>query len=114
MDTFSVIISILVIIACWATAVADFTRAPQIVETMQRLGVALRLMPVLGAAKVLGGLGLIVGQWNDAALIFSATCLAVYFGAAIVIHFRAKDSVSGTAPAALLFVLSAFLVIVTL
>lgn len=106
MDIVSAALSILLIIACWATAAADFRRVPQIAETLQRLGVPMRMMPVLGVAKVAGGLGVLVGQWNDALLTFASICLAAYFAGATLLHARAKDSAQHTAPAVFLMVVS--------
>jgi hypothetical protein len=107
----SIIISVLLILVCWGTAIADFVRAPQVVETMERLGVSLRLMPFLGVLKGVGGIGLILGQWNEPLLVVTAICLALYFAIATVIHIRVKDAVSGTAPAVGLLVLSTVLAI---
>ena len=106
MDIVSVVLSILLIVACWATAIADFRRLPQIAETLQRLGVPMRMMPVLGVAKVAGGLGVLIGQWNDALLTFASICLTAYFAAATLMHRRAKDSAQHTGPAAFLMVVS--------
>lgn len=114
MGLLSIIISVLLILVCWGTAIADFARAPQVVETMKRLGVSLGLMPVLGLLKGAGGIGLILGQWNKALLVVTAICLALYFAIATVIHIRAKDAASGTAPASGLLVLSAVLAIVSI
>lgn len=106
MDIVALVLSILLIIACWATAAADFRRVPQVMETLQRLGVPMRMVPVLGVAKAAGGLGLLVGQWNDALLTFTAICLTAYFAAATLMHLRAKDSAQHTGPAAFLMVVS--------
>lgn len=104
MDIVVLVLSILLIVSCWATAMADFRRVPQVMETLQRLGVPMRMVPVLGVAKVAGGLGLLIGQWNDALLTFSAVCLTAYFAAATLMHLRAKDSAQHTGPAVFLMV----------
>lgn len=106
MDIVSVVLSVLLIVACWATAIGDFRRLPQIVETMQRLGVPMRMVPVLGVAKVAGGIGVFIGQWNDALLTFTSICLTAYFAGATLMHVRAKDSAQLTAPAVFLMVVS--------
>lgn len=111
MDIIALVLSILLILACWASAVADFRRVPQVMETLQRLGVPMRMVPVLGVAKVAGGLGLLIGQWNDALLTFTAICLTAYFGAATLMHLRAKDSIQQSGPAAFLMVVSLVVVI---
>lgn len=107
----ALVLSILLIAVCWATAVADFRRVPQVMEMLQRLGVPMRMVPVLGVAKAAGGLGLLIGQWNDVLLVFSAICLTAYFAAATLMHLRAKDSAQNTGPAAILVVVSIVVVI---
>lgn len=114
MDIVALVFSILLIVACWATALADFRRVPQVMETLQRLGVPTRMVPVLGVAKAAGGLGLLIGRWNEALLVFAAICLTAYFGAATLMHLRAKDSAQHTGPAALLMVVSIVVVIASL
>lgn len=111
MDIVALVLSILLIVACWATAAADFRRVPDVMDMLQRLGVPMRMVPVLGVAKAAGGLGLLIGQWNDALLTFTAICLTAYFAAATLMHLRAKDSAQHTGPAAVLMVVSIVLVI---
>ncbi|MFM7872018.1 MAG: DoxX family protein [Actinomycetota bacterium] len=111
MNIVALVLSILLIAACWATAAADFRRVPQVVEMLQRLGVPMRMVPVLGVAKAAGGLGLLIGQWNDGLLVFTAICLTAYFAAATLMHLRAKDSAQHTSLAAVLMVVSLVVVI---
>lgn len=114
MDILSVILSVLLIIVCWASAMADFRRVPQVAETLTRLGVPLRMLPLLGVAKVAGGLGLLIGQWNDVLLTFAAVCLTIYFAVATILHVRAKDSAQATAPPAVLMLFSAAVFLISL
>ena len=114
MDTFVLVLSILLIVACWGTAYADFARQPRVLKTLHRLGIPQRMLPVLGVAKAAGGLGLLIGQWNEPLLIFSALCVTAYFAAATWTHVRARDSVPGTAPAAVLLILGLILVVVAI
>lgn len=114
MEILSVVLSILLIVVCWASAMADFRRVPQVAETLTRLGVPLRMLPLLGVAKVAGGIGLLIGQWNDALLTFAAICLTVYFAAATIMHLRAKDSAKESAPAGVLMLLALVVFLVSL
>ncbi|MFM7534988.1 MAG: DoxX family protein [Acidimicrobiales bacterium] len=114
MEQLSTVLAVVLIVACWATAVADFRRAPQIVATMERLGVPLRMLPLLGAVKVAGGLGLLLGQWNDTLRAAASLCLAVYFAGATAAHLRRKDAVQHIAPAGVLLVCSAVVFAVSL
>lgn len=113
-EVLSTVLAVVLILACWATALADFRRAPQIVETMERLGVPLRMLPILGAVKVAGGLGLLVGQWNDALLTVASLGLVLYFAGATAAHLRRKDEVQHTAPAVVLLLCSVVVFAVSL
>lgn len=108
------ILSIVLAVTCLASAVADFALVPRVVETVGRLGLPTRLVPILGVAKAAGGLGLLVGFAVDDLRIFTALCLAVYFLLATALHLRAHDSVADTAPAAVLFAVAAAIFIGTL
>lgn len=100
------ILSIVLATICLASAVADFRLVPRIVESVARLGVPTRLVPILGVAKVAGAAGLLIGLANEDLQIFAAFCLSVYFLLATFLHLRAKDSVADTAPAGVLLVIA--------
>lgn len=48
-------------VICLASAGADFARVPRIVQSLEHLNVPTRIMPVLGAIKVVGALVLLIG-----------------------------------------------------
>jgi hypothetical protein len=101
-----VTIAVLLALCCWITAAADVWHYQPIVETMNRLGVSLRALPVLAVLKIAGGLGLIVGQWNEKLLTAASVSLAAYFAAATVVHLRVRDSFRSVAPAGALMLIS--------
>lgn len=76
------------------------------VEVLTRVGVPAARIPVLGALQVLGGLGVILGIWLPVLGVVSALCLTLYYLGAIFAHLRIKDTVSGMAPALVLFVVA--------
>jgi hypothetical protein len=106
MDVLSTTLAVVVALVCLGSAVADFKVLPQILETMERLRMPIRIIPALGAMKVAGALGLLIGIWIDALGSYAAFCLSLYFLAATGLHLRARDTAAQTAPAAALFVLS--------
>lgn len=106
MDAVLVSIAVLLALCCWITAAADVWQYQPIVETMNRLGVSLRALPVLAVLKIAGGLGLIIGQWNEKLLTAASVSLAAYFAAATVVHLRVRDSFRSVAPAGTLMLIS--------
>ena len=106
MDTLSIVLAVILALVCVVTAVADFKTIPQVLQTMERLKLPLRIIPVLGVAKLAGALGLLVGLSIDALLVYSAICLTVYFALATWFHLRVKDDLVETAPAATLSLVS--------
>ena len=100
------VLSILLAMICFASAYADFTLKPQVVESLTHLKVPLRIMPALGIAKIAGALGLLIGFSNDGLRVYAALCLSIYFLLAIWFHLRVRDTLKGTAPAMVLCALS--------
>lgn len=106
MDTLSVVLAVVLAIICAVSSVADFKTIPQVIQTMERLKLPLRIIPVLGVAKLAGAIGLMIGLSVDALLVYSAVCLTVYFALATWFHLRVNDDLVETAPAATLSVVS--------
>lgn len=73
---------------------------------MNRLGVPLSALPVLAVIKIAGGLGLIIGQWNEKLLTAASVSLVAYFAGATVVHLRVRDSFRSVAPAGALMLIS--------
>ncbi|MEX0847149.1 MAG: DoxX family protein [Ilumatobacteraceae bacterium] len=106
MDVLSTTFAVVTALVCLVTAAADFKVLPQTLETMERLRMPIRIIPALGAMKVAGALGLLIGIWIDALGSCAAFCLSLYFLIATGLHLRARDTAARTAPAVVLFVLS--------
>jgi hypothetical protein len=64
-NTTSNVLSVVLALICLASAGADFARLPRIVQSLEHLNVPTRIMPVLGAIKVVGALGLFIGLGAD-------------------------------------------------
>jgi DoxX-like family len=71
-------------------AIADFAGAQFVTANSAELGVPASWQPALGALKVAGVVGLIVGLlWLPALAIAAATGLVLFYGGAILTHIRA-------------------------
>lgn len=79
------------IVVCVASALGDFARVPSLVETMNRLGVSIKMLPVLGLIKMLGALGVGIGFAQSAFAVAMGVCLSMYFAGAVVAHTRVRD-----------------------
>lgn len=93
-------------LVCAVTALADLRRAPQVVESMTRLGVPLDKMPVLAAVKLLAVAGLVVGFFVDRVHVLVGVCLVLYFAIAVTSHVRVRDGIKHTAPAFVVLVVA--------
>jgi uncharacterized membrane protein YkgB len=99
---------------CLGSALADFKKNPQVVETLTQLGVSPERMSLLGAIKLLGVAGIIIGFWVTAIGVIAGVGLALYFISAVGFHVRAKDKAKNTFPAFLLFVIAVLQTLATL
>ena len=84
-----VVLKLLLAIALTGAAAADFARQPQILANMARAGVAEAWLPLLGALKAAGALGLLVGFAVPLIGTAAAVGVSVFFVGAIVTHLRA-------------------------
>ncbi|CAB4735643.1 unannotated protein [freshwater metagenome] len=106
MSLASNILSVLLALVCVASAYTDLTMMPQIVESMTKLKMPIRIIPALGFAKLAGAAGLMIGFANDNLRIYAAFCLAVYFVLATWCHVRVRDTTTNTIPALVLCLVS--------
>lgn len=106
MDITHSVLSIALALVCVLTAAAEFTSQPAIADTMARLG-AVRVIPLLVAAKMVAAVGLLVGLAVPPVATAAAGGLIVFFVLAIAAHLRVKDSLADTAAAIVLALLSA-------
>lgn len=106
MSLASDVLSVLLALVCAASSYADFKMMPQIVESMTRLKIPIRVIPALGIAKIAGAAGLTVGFNNGDLRIYAAFCLAVYFILTTWCHVRVRDTAANTIPALALCLVS--------
>jgi hypothetical protein len=100
------VLSVVLAFLCATSALADFRAIPQILQTMERLRMPVRIVPALGVAKSAAASGLLIGLGIDRLGAFTALCLSIYFVLAVGAHIRVKDAVTETLPALVILGLS--------
>ena len=113
MSTISTVLAVLLIIVCIGSALMDFRKQEKIVASMKKLKVPVERLPLLGAIKILGAIGVAIGFQKVRLGELAGVGLCLYFAIATVTHTRVKDSVKDTAPAFILFVVSVLYVLST-
>ncbi|MGW5732954.1 MULTISPECIES: DoxX family protein [Streptomyces] len=86
-----VIVAVMTIAYCLFSAGADFVRWERVGAAMDTVGVPRSWMPWLGVPKAAAALGLLMGFWIPVIAVAAAAGLVLFFGAAIVTHWRAHD-----------------------
>ncbi|MFD6418757.1 DoxX family protein [Streptomyces sp. NPDC060194] len=99
------VVAILLAVAVGGSAVMTFTRNPQVVGSMTKVGVPESRLPLLATAKAAGALGLLAGLVVPALGVAAAAGLLLYFVGAVIAHLRVRDV--ELAPAGLLALVSA-------
>ncbi|MFI7009493.1 DoxX family protein [Streptomyces sp. NPDC050145] len=100
-----VIVAALLALASAGSAFATFTRKPQVVSGMTKVGVPDSWLPRLATAKAAGALGLLAGLVVAPLGIAAAVGLVLYFIGAVISHVRVKDF--AVAPVVVLTLLAA-------
>ncbi|MEV5897565.1 DoxX family protein [Nonomuraea fuscirosea] len=95
------IASVLLALVMLASAYGKLRLAPNQVQTLTRVGVTQRLIPVLAALEIAAALGLLAGLFWAPIGIAAAAGVVAYFIGAVGSHLRVKDF-NVTAPAVLL------------
>jgi hypothetical protein len=89
MFTAYVVVTLLATAANIYAATADFSRAEWIVVNMSKMGVPQSWMLPLGALKMAGALGLLIGFGVPLIGVAASAGLVLFFIGAIVAHMRA-------------------------
>lgn len=87
----TVIVSSLLALAVFGSAVGKLTRQPMVVDMLTGLGVPTSWLPRLATAELAGGTGLLIGLAVTWIGIAAAAGLIVYFVGAVATHVRAHD-----------------------
>lgn len=113
MSTISTVLAVILIAVCIGSALMDFRKPEQLVASMKKLKVPTERLPLLGAIKILGAIGVAIGFQKVRLGELAGVGLCLYFAIATVTHTRVKDSVKDTAPAFTLFMMSVLYVLTT-
>ncbi|MEU8895119.1 DoxX family protein [Nocardia sp. NPDC048505] len=95
------VIAVLLAVVLVVSGRAKLVRDEEVTSTMVRLGVPLRLFPVLAALEFAGAAGLLAGIVYRPLGIAAAIGVVLYFLGAVAAHLRAKDVAGSPAAAAL-------------
>jgi DoxX-like family len=112
MSTAYLIVTVLTVAVTLQAAIVDFRRSEWIVSNMDKYGVPRWWLSYLGALKVAGAAGLLIGIWVPLIGIAAAAGLVVYFIGAIVTVIRAHWYSHLRYPAPFLFLSAGSLVLV--
>jgi hypothetical protein len=113
MYTASVFVSIALAAALTGSAALDFARYQRVLDVMARAGVPASWLPVLGALKAAGAVGLLVGLGVPAIGIAAAVGVVAFFVGAVLTHVRVRDFTLGNGlPLAVAFGLTALAALV--
>lgn len=113
MNNIANVLAVVFVVVLGATAVFDLIRHPKALAATEHLQIPASAVPVLGAVKILLGIGILVGFGNIRAAELTGLCLCGYFAVATLTHVRAKDTMRGTAPAFVLLVLAGLYLLAT-
>ena len=113
MSTISKVLAVILIVVCIGSALMDFRKPEKLVEEMKKLKVPAERLPLLGAIKILGAIGIGIGFQKVRLGELAGVGLCLYFAVATMTHTRVKDTVKDTAPAFILFVVSVLFVLTT-
>jgi hypothetical protein len=103
MFTLYVVVAVLTAAANTYIAINDFIRADWILANMTKVGVPRSWLVPLGALKVAGAVGLLVGIGVPLIGVAAAVGLALFFVGAVITHIRAHaEALSYTYPGTLL------------
>ena len=85
-----------------ASALGKLTKKPDIMASMEHVGVNPDMIPVLALLEIFGAIGLFAGIWNKPLGVAAAIGLTLYFDGALISHLRVKDKAKDFAPALVL------------
>jgi hypothetical protein len=107
-----VVVTVTTAIVTAAVAIADFIPAGFVLENSAKVHVPRSWLPMLGALKIAGAVGLLVGLVGPPAIgIAAATGLVLYFIGAMIAHLRARVLYNIAFPGAYLGLSAASLVL---
>ncbi|MGA6209260.1 DoxX family protein [Nocardia testacea] len=91
MHTTYLVVALVTVVANAGIALADFVRAPFVLANSAEVGVPSGWVPWLGALKLAGAAGVLLGLLGLEPLGFAAAVgLVLFFAGALITHLRAR------------------------
>ncbi|MFG3347885.1 DoxX family protein [Streptomyces sp. NPDC048018] len=90
MSTTAIVVTAVAAFMAGFSGVSVFARAKFVVEPLAEYGVPRRIWNLLGAAKLAGAIGLLVGYAVPAIGVAAALGLVLYFAGAVITVIRAR------------------------
>jgi uncharacterized membrane protein YphA (DoxX/SURF4 family) len=92
--------------AAIGSAIAKLKKVPDVMASMEKVGVKPNQVPVLAFLEIAGGLGVILGIWIAPLGLVSSAALVLYFVGALYSHFSRKHKVADFGAALGIFVIA--------
>ncbi len=89
-----VIFGSLLSFAAIGSAIAKLKKVPDVMASMESVGVKPNQVPFLAFLEIAGGLGVIAGIWIAPLGLLASACLVLYFIGALYSHFSRKHKVA--------------------
>ena len=89
-----VIFGSLLSFAVIGSAIAKLKKVPDVMASMESVGVKPNQVPVLAFLEIAGGLGVIAGIWVAPLGLLASACLVLYFIGALYSHISRKHKVA--------------------
>lgn len=114
MNLTSHVLAVILIVVCVSSAIMDFKKPADLLESMARLKVPSDRLAILAVIKIAAAAGLALGFVVGTLSLVTGVCLSVYFAIAVSTHVRAHDGAKNTLPAFAVLVLCMLFVLTTL
>ncbi len=101
-----VIFGSLLSFAAIGSAIAKLKKVPDVMASMESVGVKPNQVPFLAFLEIAGGLGVIAGIWIAPLGLLASACLVLYFIGALYSHFSRKHKVAEFGAALGIFVIA--------
>lgn len=101
-----IILAGLIVLITAGSAFAKLKKVPQIVTSMEQVGVKPEQLPILAFLELAGAAGIILGIWFKFLGQAAAIGVTLYFAGAVISHIRVKSGLKESAPALVILVMA--------
>ena len=106
MDIGLIVFGSLLTFAAIGSAIAKLKKVPDVMASMEKVGVKPNQIPVLALLEIAGGLGIILGIWIPFLGVLASAALVLYFIGALFAHFSRKHKIAEFGAALGIFVIA--------